>query len=156
MHQGKLLSEYCLRDGGQWQKKSFPPPTTKWNPTVSEQPNTMIQDCGGNLMFNMYLSGSSSYEELTNNRLEFFTFCPVSVRLCRGAAFRAQRCSTFLIWKPGCSFVGNRKSFFLDAFPGFSERRTQRRRASSITLQLEPHTIRIEFNQNVFVEISFI
>lgn len=71
-----------------------------------------------------------------------------TARLRSGAAFTALRPSAVSIWKPVCSFVGNRKSFFLDAFPGFfSERRPRRRHASPSRLQREQNTIRIYFNQ---------
>lgn len=87
-----------------------------------------------------------SRKELGNNPFRFFKFR--SGYRCPGAAV-PEHCSAFSIWKPVCSFVGNRKSFFLDAFPGFSERRPQRRHASSIRLQLDEDTIRI-FNQFLF------
>lgn len=60
-----------------------------------------------------------------------------------GSVSGARHCSAFSIWKPVCSFVGNRKSFFLDAFPGFPERRPHRRHAPSIRLRPHQDPIRI-------------
>lgn len=59
---------------------------------------------------------------------------------------RARYCSAVSISKPVCSFVGNRKSFFLDAFPGFPERRPPTRHAACIRLWLDDDTFRIFYS----------
>lgn len=116
----------------------------------------MRQDCGGNLMFNMYLSGSS-FSPVKNDRNSYNSWncagCRVLVRRC--SVSRAEHCSAFSIWKPVCSFVGNRKSFFLDAFPGFSEKRPQRRHASCIRLRLDEDTIRLLISFEFCSDLAF-
>lgn len=91
--------------------------------------------------------------ELGNKALYFFLIIAHGAWPGRRAAARLrsapgpQHCSAFSIWKPVCSFVGNRKSFFLDAFPGFcGERRPRRLSASSTRPGLDEDAIRI-FNQ---------
>lgn len=105
-------------------KKSFPPPPTKWNPTLSEQLNTMRQDCGGNLMFNMYLSGSSfcPMKNYRNNllgvRFSFFFFFIYNCTRCPEPAvlLRCQGTALFSLFNLKARLLFCRKSEIL--FPG--------------------------------------
>ena len=102
-------------------KKSFPPPPTKWNPTLSEQLNTMRQDCGGNLMFNMYLSGSSfcPVKNYRNNLLwVIFSFFCINCAGCPEAAvlLRCQGRALFSLFNLKARLLFCRKSEIL--FPG--------------------------------------